>query len=1313
METADIGLACGEDIRTRLDNGLPAIVLGHHSFHDLHPTVKARLVQLFNQANVWAYFAGDAHRPNYHADGYLIDRKTQDGAWPNIVAGKSSAAIGDSHSEPGAVLCCWDGHSTAALRYLRWDPEGSGAGLTGLTGDAQRTFAMRGDMDSRLYYGLLNRLAEVRDRHPSFQLMRIDEELFPGARLNLEDCRVYGGGGDGPQVVRPLPQFFRESWSQRAQNHLALEGEGGIGKTVALLSLSTRKGFLPRHVPAVYIPLHALKTRDTDDSIQKYLLEETLRGDARQYGELCRLADAEWRDGPRLILLLDGFNETAPESRYRIIRNIEAWSGRQGIQLIMTSRFDIRRSFPNLRGALAALKLQPLGRQQIAGHLEQAHIPLPPPESPLWTVIDYPLMLALYVQTQALQRRDSAVPLDWLEAKNAGAILWNYLQRELWRCQSQARDQDAPVNCVLAAELIAPHLAWEMVRNGQFLVSEEEFSAQIAAIRKRLEADRGTWPEHVRQVIRRCGGIHTLPDADTLFHLLTRELNLFRIREGAAGPMVSLMHQRFRDCLAAIHLLNLAQALSEEDAFPDEWKQPVDYYVMGFAAELLRPGDTAAAALWNANRRLQPPVQAAATNLLELYKRSRDFDFSDLDFSHMDLRNVHLHGYRRPLETHLRLPTDGEKLYRTLLSPETFAPEGHIDVISQTVVTPDGLRFVTASCDGTLRVWDVNTCRTLRVLDGHTSYVNDVALTADGRKCVSASGDHTLRIWELRTGECTGIFRGHTKSVMAVAMCTDGCTCASASIDGSVRLWNLGSGKQVKKIQVFKARQMRCVIKVQTAGSSCFALVTKEGSIRIWDAAAHCLSPELEGGLSGDIYAEAMSPNGRRFAASTDGGLRIWDTGSGRCTGECPSVFTALAITADGSKIIGGCQNRTLQIHSTASPRRCLKKVPLIGEALQITVMPDGARCMVTLGTATQILDFHTGEVLEEFFPIPEQAVITPDGRRCICGSGALEIWNLETCTQMCGTEEGYFSISAAAITPDGRRCVSASSDGLVRLWDLSRGQLTGFLESPDRSIMGAMAVTSDGRCLGITKNGTMQTWDIETGMPVESRRLDDLWFRSAAITPDGRCAGYLFFKNSKRLESDRILLWDFARWKKPHQLPPQYSSCTAMALTAHGSRLILSYNKEDTGIVQIIDLQSGKETQLRWKPKNRQNFADDQVNSIAATPDGSCIVLGTCSGIAIWREGNMEARLIPAGEWIHAVAVTPDGRRCVSGAGDTLRVWDTDTGECLSAIKLLHNLDLLGVDLSHAECRPRDYAKTLYQNGALIAGDKPEHGNL
>ena len=45
MDAVDLGAACSPAIQEQLKGGLPTLVLGHHSFHDLHPTVKDRLVQ--------------------------------------------------------------------------------------------------------------------------------------------------------------------------------------------------------------------------------------------------------------------------------------------------------------------------------------------------------------------------------------------------------------------------------------------------------------------------------------------------------------------------------------------------------------------------------------------------------------------------------------------------------------------------------------------------------------------------------------------------------------------------------------------------------------------------------------------------------------------------------------------------------------------------------------------------------------------------------------------------------------------------------------------------------------------------------------------------------------------------------------------------------------------------------------------------------------------------------------------------------------------------------------------------------------------
>ena len=83
------------------------------------------------------------------------------------------------------------------------------------------------------------------------------------------------------------------------------------------------------------------------------------------------------------------------------------------------------------------------------------------------------------------------------------------------------------------------------------------------------------------------------------------------------------------------------------------------------------------------------------------------------------------------------------------------------------VLSRDGRRVVSASDDGTLRVWDLEEPeREPRVLRGHEDSVRHCVLSRDGRRVVSASDDGTLRVWDLEEPEGESrVLRGHEAAV--------------------------------------------------------------------------------------------------------------------------------------------------------------------------------------------------------------------------------------------------------------------------------------------------------------------------------------------------------------------------------------------------------------------------------------------------------------------------------------------------------------------------------------------------------------------
>lgn len=115
----------------------------------------------------------------------------------------------------------------------------------------------------------------------------------------------------------------------------------------------------------------------------------------------------------------------------------------------------------------------------------------------------------------------------------------------------------------------------------------------------------------------------------------------------------------------------------------------------------------------------------------------------------------------------------------------------HEREVSSASFSPDGSRIVTASADGTARIWDIATVREIAVLRGHETFVRSAAFSADGSRIVTASVDRTARIWHATTGTEITVLRGHENAVMAAAFSPDGSRLVTASDDKTARVWDV------------------------------------------------------------------------------------------------------------------------------------------------------------------------------------------------------------------------------------------------------------------------------------------------------------------------------------------------------------------------------------------------------------------------------------------------------------------------------------------------------------------------------------------
>jgi WD40 repeat protein len=103
------------------------------------------------------------------------------------------------------------------------------------------------------------------------------------------------------------------------------------------------------------------------------------------------------------------------------------------------------------------------------------------------------------------------------------------------------------------------------------------------------------------------------------------------------------------------------------------------------------------------------------------------------------------------IESARAAPTaQAEDALRTVLAhPARATLRGHTGRVNTAAFSPDGRWLLTASADGTARVWEVSSHQTARELVAHRREVTSAAFSPDGRWIATASDDQTTLVWEV------------------------------------------------------------------------------------------------------------------------------------------------------------------------------------------------------------------------------------------------------------------------------------------------------------------------------------------------------------------------------------------------------------------------------------------------------------------------------------------------------------------------------------------------------------------------------------
>jgi WD40 repeat protein len=265
----------------------------------------------------------------------------------------------------------------------------------------------------------------------------------------------------------------------------------------------------------------------------------------------------------------------------------------------------------------------------------------------------------------------------------------------------------------------------------------------------------------------------------------------------------------------------------------------------------------------------------------------------------------------------------------------------HSDRVTRASFSPDGRFVLTASADGTVRVWDLAASRlAVPPLEGDDR-VTQVAFDVDGRRVVTAGEDRLARIWDAASAQPQGPPLVHAFPVRYAAFTPEGRVITTAEDNsrdqGQACVWDAATAKQVfRRATIQKVQGVapgdRGIRRAWFSPDGHYVLVlTANGVSQVWDTATgQALTGLLEHRSS--VNGASFSPDGRRLLTNTfvpEYSARLWETAGN----PLADLFGAVAALVAPNRLPTSCR-RWLSVATVLSYGRCRS-------AYRLHVLPD------------------------------------------------------------------------------------------------------------------------------------------------------------------------------------------------------------------------------------------------------------------------------------------------------------------------------------------------------------------------------------
>jgi len=594
-------------------------------------------------------------------------------------------------------------------------------------------------------------------------------------------------------------------------------------------------------------------------------------------------------------------------------------------------------------------------------------------------------------------------------------------------------------------------------------------------------------------------------------------------------------------------------------------------------------------------------------------------------------------------------------------------PEGNELTVAR--LTPDGKRIVTASYDGTARLWDAATSQQTAPPLIHDGPVTWAEFRPDGAVLATCSDDKTVRLWNVETGSPLAEPTTLAEPIVNIHFSADGAyllarTARTISIlDPKTGKPSLGPLRHDGKLTAarFVAGDKAVAIAQQNGAQSRLRVLSlpsgEEQAVMKLPAFRSC---DVSDDLSRIVVVE---PPGRGWIA---------DFPVGRSRREINGIEGLLSQasfgTSNNSIVAYG-----LSLCAHVVDARTAKPVALGAEHYYLlegaTFVNDDRQLMTWADDSrAQLWEAATGRPYCEPMRHPHRVVFSEynhrgDSELCLTTVSHLKSRTSDTKTgmaQLWRIVDGRNPLDrtlgpddpgghdGCALSDDGKLAAVAKTTSDVWVFDRVSGRVVC---GPLKVVGGAwgMAFTPDGkRLITTTSRGQVSVWSIPEGTPITQPFVLPTVYQPAEISPDGK-------RFATGSTDAMVRVWDTSTgrplWARRHG-----SEINAVAFSSDG-RYLASAGEDR--VARLWDVATGD-------PIREFVGHGNEVMTVFFSPDGSKLLTGSLDFTGrIWETATgRQLAVLPHQGDVVDTAYSPTGRYVATASRDrTAMIWDAETG--------------------------------------------------